>query len=416
MEISKFFSISTIQIPEHRAGFAFFPSLPLSLCYNNRAGSAAYMQMFSNHLKLLYFSTLYSEREISMDPINIFEYEALAQSRMNPISWDYYQGGSDDEVTLRANRSAFEAIRLRPRMLVDVSMCDLSTTVLGNSISLPILIAPSAAHGLAHPDAELATVRAAGEAGTLMTVSTDATRSLEEIAQSATGPLWFQLYVYTHQEARELVQRAEKAGYQGIVLTVDLPRYSRRERDLRNDFKSFQSAQYPGVSSGNARHLSMDGTANEFVYIGDTITWEILPWLRSITSLPIAVKGILTAEDAELALRYGAAAIIVSNHGGRQLDGVLSSIEALPDVVEAVAERCEVYVDGGIRRGTDVLKALALGAHAVLIGRPILWGLAANGQVGVQHVLALLHSELELAMTLAGCPTLASISRSLVKM
>jgi len=351
-----------------------------------------------------------------MDPINVFDYEALAQSRIHPISWDYYQGGSDDEITLRANRSAFSEIRLRPRVLVEVNTCDLSTTVLGKSVALPILIAPTSSHGFAHPDAELATVRAAGEAGTLMTVSTDATRSLEEIAQSATGPLWYQLYIYTREEARALVQRAELAGYQGIVLTVDLPRYSRRERDIRNDFKSFQMAHYPAVSSGNARHLSLDGSANEFVYMGDRITWEILPWLHSITSLPILVKGILTAEDAELALHYGADAIIVSNHGGRQLDGALPSIEVLPEVVEAVAGRCEVYVDGGIRRGTDVLKALALGARAVLVGRPILWGLAVNGQAGVRHVLALLHSELELAMMLSGCPNIASISRSLLKL
>jgi len=351
-----------------------------------------------------------------VNPINVFEYETLAQARLHQISWDYYQGGSDDEVTLRANRSAFERIRLRPRILVDVSTCDLNTTVLGIPISMPVLIAPSSAHGLAHPDAELATARAAGDAGTLMTLSTDATRSLEEVVAAAQGPLWYQLYIYTLQEAQELVQRAEKAGYRAIVLTVDLPRMSRRERDIRNDMNSFQMAHYPGVFSGNAPHLSVDGSGNKLVYIGNTLTWDILPWLRSITSLPILVKGILTAEDAELAVQFGASAIIVSNHGGRQLDGVVSSIEALPEVVEAVDGRCEVYMDGGIRRGTDILKALALGARAVLIGRPVLWGLAVNGRDGVQHVLELLRNELALAMMLAGCSSLADIQRSLVKM
>lgn len=351
-----------------------------------------------------------------MDPINIFDYETLAQARLHQISWDFYYGGSDDEVTLRANRSALERIRLRPRVLVDVSTCDLSTSLLGIPVSMPVLVAPSAAHILAHPEAELATARAVGEAGTIMTLSTDASRSLEEVAAVAQGPLWYQLYIYNQEEAQGLVQRAEQAGYRAIVLTVDLPRISRRERDIRNDMNSFQRANYPGAFSGNAPHYSVDGNDNKLVYTGNTLTWEILPWLRSITSLPILVKGILTAEDAELAVKYGASAIIVSNHGGRQLDSVVPSIEALPEVVSAVEGRCEVYMDGGIRRGTDILKALALGARAVLIGRPVLWGLAVNGQEGVRHVLELLRNELMLAMALAGCPSLASIQRSLVKL
>jgi isopentenyl diphosphate isomerase/L-lactate dehydrogenase-like FMN-dependent dehydrogenase len=347
-------------------------------------------------------------------PINIFDYEALAQAAMQPVIWDFFYGGSDDEVTLRANRSALERIRLRPRVLMDVNVCDISTSVLGIPVSMPVLLAPSAAHGMAHPDAELATARAAGAANTLMTLSTESTRSLEEVKAVAQGPLWYQLYIYTLEEAQGMVQRAEQAGYMAIVLTVDLPRYSRRERDLRNDMNSYQQAHYPEAFSGNAPHLSVDGSDNQGTYIGDTITWDILPWLRSITSLPIVVKGILTAEDAELAIKYGASAIIVSNHGGRQLDGVMPTIEALQEVVAAVDGRCEVYMDGGIRRGIDVIKALALGARAVLIGRPVLWGLAVNGQEGVQHVLELLRHELTLSLRLAGCASLVDIQRSLV--
>jgi isopentenyl diphosphate isomerase/L-lactate dehydrogenase-like FMN-dependent dehydrogenase len=347
-------------------------------------------------------------------PINIFDYEALAQASMQPVIWDFFYGGSDDEVTLRANRSAFERIRLRPRVLMDVNVCDISTSVLGIPVSMPVLLAPSAAHGLIHPHAELATARAAGAANTLMTLSTESTRSLEEVKAVAQGPLWYQLYIYTLAEAQGMVQRAEKAGYTAIVLTVDLPRYSRRERDLRNDMNSYQQVHFPEAFSGNAPHLSVDGSDNQDTYIGDTITWDILPWLRSITLLPVVVKGILTAEDAELAIKYGASAIVVSNHGGRQLDGVMPTIEALPEVVAAVDGRCEVYMDGGIRRGIDIIKALALGARAVLIGRPVLWGLAVNGQEGVQHVLELLRRELTLSLRLAGCASLADIQRSLV--
>ncbi len=348
-------------------------------------------------------------------PINVFDYEALAQAALPPVNWDFFYGGSDDEVTLRANRSAFERLRLRPRVLMDVNQCSINTSVLGLPVSMPVLLAPSAAHGLAHPDAELATARAAGAASTLMTLSTDSTRSLDEVKAVAQGPLWYQLYIYTMEEAQRLVQRAERAGYAAIVLTVDLPRYSRRERDLRNDMNSYQQAHHPDAFNGNAPHLVVDGSDNQHVYMGDAITWDILPWLRSITALPIVLKGILTAEDASVAIKYGASAIIVSNHGGRQLDGVMPTIEALPEVVAAVAGRCEVYVDGGIRRGTDILKALALGACAVLIGRPVLWGLAVNGQEGVQHVLELLRKELTLALQLAGCASLADIQRSLVQ-
>ncbi len=349
-----------------------------------------------------------------MEPINVFEYEKLAQPRMAPPAWDYYQGGSDDEVTLRANRAAFERLRLRPRVLVDVSAVDLRTTVLGTPVSMPILAAPTALHALAHPtEGECATARGVGAAGTLMTVSTSASRSVDEVARAATGPLWFQLYVGTTWESTgQLVRKAEAAGYRAIVLTADTPHLGRRERDIRNDWRKFLRAS--GVRFANfpddEQEPSQDSEEEDLLP-----TWETLGWLRSISTLPIIVKGLLTAEDARLALEHGAAGIVVSNHGGRQLDTVQATIDALPEIVEAVAGGCEVYLDGGIRRGTDVLKALALGARAVLVGRPILWGLAVNGAEGVRHVLELLRAELELAMMLAGRPTIQSIDRAVVK-
>lgn len=345
-----------------------------------------------------------SQAQEQPQPINVLEYEELARPRIQLPHWDFFHGGSDDEVTLRANRTAFERIRLRPRMLVDVSTIDTSTTVLGTPVSMPILVAPTAQHGLAHTEAECATARAAGRAGTLMVASTSSSLSLEEIIQAATGPLWFQLYVYPTFEAGErLVRRAEAAGYKAIVVTVDLPRLGNRERDKRSGFViSFE---------GNFVNEQKIDSRDKIVF-----TWDKLSWLRSITSLPILLKGILTAEDALLAIEHGVDGIVVSNHGGRQLDGVLSGIEALPEVVEAVNGCCEVYMDGGIRRGTDVLKALALGARAVLVGRPIIWGLAVNGEAGAFHILEILRSELELAMVLSGRPTIASIDRSLIKL
>jgi isopentenyl diphosphate isomerase/L-lactate dehydrogenase-like FMN-dependent dehydrogenase len=335
-----------------------------------------------------------------MEPINVFDYETLAQAHMEPSAWDYYQSGSDDEVTLRANRTAFERIRLRPRMLVDTRTCHMGTTVLGTPVSIPILIAPTAFHCLAHPLGECATALAAARADTLMVVSTSSTRSLEDIASEGGGPLWFQLYFHDRKSAEELIHRAEVAGYRALVLTADAPRWGHKERAIRSGFRIPSKANFSG-----------QGPAE----IEPSLTWESLVWLRSMTQLPIILKGILTAEDAMLAVEHRVDGIIVSNHGGRQLDSVSASIEALPEVVEAIDGRCEVYLDGGIRRGSDILKALALGAKAVLVGRPVLWGLAVNGMEGALHVLELLRTELELAMVLAGRPTLDSIDRSLVR-
>ncbi len=345
-----------------------------------------------------------------MDPINLYDYEKIAQERLAPALWDFFQGGSDDEVLLRESRAVFERIKLRPRVLVDVSAIDVRTSVLGTPVEMPILIAPTASHCVAHPEGECATAQGAGRAGTLLIASTVATRTIEEIAQAASGantPLWFQLYVYpTLEIAAWLVRRAEAAGYRAIVLTVDLPRLGNRERGRRNNTiippEPFQEANFVGVEKEGQPWMPL--------------TWDSLAWLRSVTSLPIVLKGILTAEDAHLAVQHGVDGLIVSNHGGRQVDTAIPSIEALPEVVEAVGGRCEVYMDGGIRRGSDIMKALALGARAVLLGRPALWGLAANGADGVYDVLQLLRHELELTMALCGRPTLASIDRALVKM
>lgn len=345
-----------------------------------------------------------------MRPINLFEYEALARERLHPAVWDYFSSGANDEVTLRENRNAFERIQIRPRVLVDVSHISMATTLLGTPVAMPICVAPSAMHGAACAEGECATARAAGALDTLMAASTESTRTMEDIARSAMGPLWFQLYFSsgTRGHAERLVKRAEAAGYQAISVTVDSSRWGQKDRHVRSE------ATFAWPAPGNFIHdpLPQD---NDEVIDGAAVTWADVEWLRSITSLPLVLKGILTAEDARQCVERGIAGILVSNHGGRQLDTVAATIEALPEVVDAVAGRCEVYLDGGVRRGTDVLKALALGARAVFVGRPVLWGLAVAGAEGAQHVMELLRDELETAMALAGRPTLASIDATAVK-
>jgi isopentenyl diphosphate isomerase/L-lactate dehydrogenase-like FMN-dependent dehydrogenase len=356
---------------------------------------------------------------ITMAPLTVDEYEQLARERMDRAAYDYYAGAAGDERTLADNRQAFDRLKLRPRVLVDVSAIDTHTTVAGHAIDLPVMLAPTAFNRLAHADGEMAAARAAGGAGTLMIASTLSTCSLEQIAGAATGDLWFQLYVYKDRSlTQELVARAEACGYLALVLTVDTPLLGRRYRDLRNGFVLPE-----GISMRNFAAASTDaarwGKHSSFsAYVHDlfdaTLSWQAVEWLRSQTKLPIILKGIMTGEDARLAIDAGATAMVVSNHGGRQLDGVAATIDVLPEVVNAVAGRAEVYLDGGVRRGTDVLKALALGARAVLIGRPYLWALAAAGEQGVRDVLALFRDELRLAMALAGRPTIESIDRSVV--
>jgi 4-hydroxymandelate oxidase len=354
------------------------------------------------------------------EPINVADFEAIARERLPRAVYDYFASGAGDEVTLRANRAAFERIAVRYRVLVDVSRRELATVVLGARVSMPILIAPTAFHCLASPEGEVATARAAGAAGTVMVLSTLATRSVEEVAAAARGPLWFQLYVYKDRGAtRDLVRRVEAAGARALVLTVDAPLLGRRERDVRNRF-----GLPPGLAVKNLAPAGLgdlpaapgdSGLAAYFAaQLDPALTWADLEWLRSITALPIVVKGIVRGDDAARAVACGAAGVVVSNHGGRQLDGAPATIDALPEVADAIGGRAEVLLDGGVRRGTDVLKALARGARAVLVGRPILWGLASGGEAGARAVLELLRAELDLALALAGAPAVEHVGRDLL--
>jgi len=348
-------------------------------------------------------------------PVNVDEFEALARERLPHMVFDYYAGGAGDEWTLRENRAAFDRWVFRPRALTDVSAVTTATTVLGQAMPTPILVAPTAFQKLAHPDGEIAMARGAAAAGVTLVVSTIATTSLEDVA--ATGvPRWFQLYVQKDRPlTEEIVRRAEAAGYAAIVLTVDAPFLGRRERDERNRF-----SMPPEIRMANLRNLAVP-TAEEgsslqlqFQLIDPSLTWDDLAWLRSLTSLPVLVKGIMTAEDAARAADIGVAGIVVSNHGGRQLDGAAATLDALPEVLDGAGGRAEVLVDGGIRRGAHVLKALALGARATLVGRPVVWGLAVGGENGVRDVLRMLEAELSLTMALAGAPTVAAVDRSLL--
>jgi len=335
-------------------------------------------------------------------PVNVWDYERIAEERLDANAYAYFVGGSGDEVTLRDNLAAFERRKLRPRVLVDVSSVTTNTTVLGTDVSLPVLIAPLALQRMAHPDGELATARAAAAAGTIMCLSSAATCSPAEVAAVAPDARrWFQLYVWNPRSlTEEAIAAAVENGYSALLLTVDVPYIGRRERDIRIDFK---------IPEG----LTVQGD----LFGGDfdaTLSWRDLEWLAGY-GLPVVVKGLLTAEDARLACEHGAAAVVVSNHGGRQLDGVPATLDVLEEVVEAVDGRAEVLLDGGIRRGADVLKALALGARSVLIGRAMLWGLAVDGEQGVAHVLQLLRDELELGLALLGCTSPADVSRAHVR-
>jgi len=352
---------------------------------------------------------------------NLLELEELARAKVPRPAFDYIAGGADDEVSLRRNREAYGKWALRPRVLVDVSSCDTSATVLGQRVSMPILVAPTAFHGLVHPDGEIGTARGAAAAGTIMVVSAIATRTMEEIAAAIAAPRWFQLYVWKDREVTaELVKRSARAGYRAICLTVDTPLLGRRGKDERNAF-----TLPSGIGIGNVRPAGLDGMPEsehgsafaKYVkeMLDPAVTWRDLAWLRSLTSLPIVVKGIMTMEDAKIAVEHKVEGIVVSNHGGRQLDSTPATLDVLPEIVDAVRGRAEVFMDGGIRRGTDVLKALALGARAVLVGRSPLWGLALGGAEGVHAVLEHLRKEFALAMALSGRSSLGQIDRSMVQ-
>jgi isopentenyl diphosphate isomerase/L-lactate dehydrogenase-like FMN-dependent dehydrogenase len=330
--------------------------------------------------------------------VQVDDYEPIARSKLPEDLWDFYAGGAGDERTLAENLRAFDRWILRPRVLRSSSTPDTSTTLLGWPLAMPILVAPWAFQQRAHPDGEQAVVRAAGRAGTIALISSTAADRAEEIAAAATGPVWWQLYLYADVgRSAELLQRVTAAGYGAICWTVDLPVLGLRHRDTRRGFE-------PPVPIG----------LGELGYEAN-LSWEHLSFIRDhAPGLPVVVKGILTGEDGELAVEHGADAVIVSNHGGRQLDSVAAGLDALPEVVESVDGRVPVLMDGGVRRGTDVLKALALGATAVLIGRPTIWGLAAEGEDGVVGVLEILRLELENAMALTGCASIADIGPELV--
>ncbi|NNK91220.1 MAG: alpha-hydroxy-acid oxidizing protein [Acidimicrobiia bacterium] len=340
--------------------------------------------------------------------------EGLAKGNLTPGTYDYYAGGADDELTLADNVAAWQRMRLRPRVLRDVSEVDTATTVLGTPVSMPVLVAPTAYHKLAHPEGEIATARAAAGADTLMIASTLATTSLEDIAASIAAPRWFQLYVHRDQGMTEsLIERAVGAGYEAIVLTVDLAVLGHRPRDERNAF-SIEGHEMANLQTGTPDSEGSGLAAYADSAIDPGLTFEHIEWISSLSGLPVLVKGIVRGDDASAAVDAGAAGIMVSNHGGRQLDTCIATADALEEVAAAVAGRAEVYVDGGVRRGTDVVKALALGARAVLVGRPILWGLAVDGASGVADVLEFFRDATARAMALCGVSSVAEIDRSLV--
>ncbi len=356
---------------------------------------------------------------IHMPLINLADYEEAAREKMDAAAYDYYAGGADDEITLKENASAYGKLRLYHRALRGLKGADTRITLLGQELATPIFIAPTAMQRLAHPDGELAMVRAAGKAGALMMLSSLSTYSLEEVRAAAGGPLWFQLYVFKDEGmTKDLIQRAEAAGYAAVAVTVDVPAQGNRERDVRNQFHL-----PPGMTLANFSGLAAKMEMGEGSALGRYITeqwkldlsWEDFERLAGMTKLPVLVKGISHPEDAKMAVEHGAVGVVVSNHGGRQLDTAIPTIEALPDVAAAITGKAAVLVDGGVRRGTDVVKALALGADAVGIGRPALWGLAVDGEAGVSAALGILQNELERTMVMCGAGSVGEITEATIR-
>ena len=348
-----------------------------------------------------------------MVPVNLHEVEAIAKEKMHKLAYDFIAGGVEDEVTLRANRESLERLRLRPRVMVDVSNVDPSVALLGRKLPYPILLSPTGGKNLVIPGADLICARAAAKTDTDYGVGGLPVDKLED--EGIKVNWWSNT---TGQESKERAQsyarRTEDNGARGIIVTVDNQYQSNRDRNNRNRFDySYMGTGVP--EDAVTRKLVNPALAAMWRPHTPNMTWDYVDWLRSAVKIPIILKGILNAEDAELAVQSGAHAIGVSNHGARQLDSVVASIDALPEVAAAVKGRIPVLMDGGIRRGTDVLKAIALGATAVLIGRPYVWGLAAFGQVGVQRVVELLQAEFKLSMALAGKPNVASIDAKLIK-
>ena len=349
----------------------------------------------------------------------VLDFEPVARQTMSQMAYDYVAGGAGDEITLRDNIQAFDRLRLHPRVLTDVSQIDTKTTILGQSLDFPILLAPTAYHRLVHPEGELATVRGAAKAGATMVASSFATTAIEDMSRATSAPLWFQLYVVSDRGfTKALVQRAEAAGCRALLVTVDTPVIGMRHRETRADFKlppGLERSNYRGLGT-TAATTSHRPTEREIysAVLDPTLTWKEIDWIRSFARVPVVIKGVLSPLDAERAVSAGIAGLVVSNHGARNLDTLPATIDALPRVVDAVKGRVPLLLDGGVRRGTDVLKALALGASAVLIGRPYLYGLAAHGADGVATVVTMLRTELEMAMALTGRRTLKDIDRTVL--
>ena len=376
---------------------------------------------------------------------NVEDYRGLAHKRLPRAVIDFIEGGAEDEITISRNRDSFENIHIIPRILTDVSVRDISTTILGTPVSSPIVLCPVGLATLAHPLGEVAAGIAAANKGIISTYSSSSSWNLEDIAAASSGVKWFQLYIWKDRKlTAEIVERARKSGYQALVLTVDVPISARRERDLRNGFTipprprinqigdlvqhfgwfyaqlkseitghKMSMGNFTPENVGMRTRLKMLEVVNEL--FDPSITWSDVAWLKSIWNGPIVIKGIMTPEDAKLAIKAGADAIWISNHGGRQLDGVSGTIEVLPEIAKAVKGKAEIYLDGGVRRGSDIVKAIALGANACMIGRPYMYGLAANGSAGVESIIGILEIEMDATMALMGRPTIASLDSSAVR-
>jgi 4-hydroxymandelate oxidase len=343
-------------------------------------------------------------------PINLFEFEDIARERLPKEEYDYIAGGATDEISVDRNRKAFASWALRPRVLRDVSELDLSTMVLGTKVKLPVLIAPCGGHKRAHPDGEIATYRAAAACGTVLAVSANSNTSFEELAKAASGLLWVQMYPFRDKQmTQEWLDRAKDAGYKALIVTLDSQWPPKRERNIRNNYRRTRGVNYPKTIGDAPRPAGRAGEGSD-----PAATWRDLEWIKSATDLPVVAKGVMTGEDVELCAEVGADGVIVSNHGGRHLDNTLATIEVLSEAVAAAKGKLEIYLDGGVRRGADVVKAIALGAKAVFIGRPLFWGLAVDGENGVIRVLNILREEIEITMAKCGRPTISTIDSSVV--
>ncbi|XP_043793473.1 peroxisomal (S)-2-hydroxy-acid oxidase GLO5 [Apis laboriosa] len=359
---------------------------------------------------------------MSQPMICIEDFQKYADQHLTPSVRDYYNSGAGEQFSLKLNTEAFKKYRIRPRFLRNVSKRDLSTTILGEKISMPLGIAPAAMQRMAHPEGECANARAAQGAGTIYILSTISTSSIEEVAEAAPNAIkWFQLYIYKDRNVTiNLVGRAERAGFKAVVLTVDAPLFGDRRADIRNKFSlpnHLRLGNFQGELSTKINNAKSGSGLSEYVMnlFDASLTWDDIKWLKSITKLPIVLKGILTPQDAELAIENGISAIIVSNHGARQVDCIPATIEALPEIVKAVNGKLEVYMDGGIRQGIDVFKALALGAKMVFTARPLLWGLSYGGEHGARAVLEIFRKEIDIAFALTGCATISDVTKDMIQ-